>query len=128
MSLVLVVDDEEDNRYMLRMLLEGHGYNVAEASQGAEALQCAERALPDLIIADLMMPVVDGFALLRQCKSDERLRRIPFIVYTATYTGPKDERLALDLGADAFIIKPAEPDAFMECITSVLAKAKRGEL
>ncbi|MBF0476379.1 MAG: response regulator [Deltaproteobacteria bacterium] len=125
---VLIVDDNPNNLYLLRALLQGHGYVVDEARHGAEALTKAREALPDLIISDLLMPVMDGYTLLRLWKADERLKTIPFVVYTATYTEPKDERLALDLGADAFMIKPVEPEQFRAFIQEVLAKKAGGEL
>ena len=120
MTRVLVVDDMEENCYLLRALLEGFGYEVETACQGAEALALARLRPPDLVVSDLLMPIMDGYTLLRRWKSDERLRRAPFIVYTATYTEPKDEQLALDLGADAFIVKPAEPEAFIARLQDVL--------
>ena len=113
MSRVLIVDDKEENRYLLRVLLEGHGWQVDEATQGEEALGIARTQTPDLIISDLLMPVMDGYTLLRIWKSDPQLAVTPFVVYTATYTEPSDERLARDLGADAFIIKPTEPEQFL---------------
>ncbi len=67
------------------------------------------------------MPVMDGYTLLRFWKADAHLKHVPFIVYTATYTAPEDERLALSLGADAFILKPAEPDDFLAQIRRVEA-------
>ena len=114
--------------YLLRAILTGNGCEVEEAQHGAEALVKARQSPPHLIITDLLMPVMDGYTLLRYWKSDERLRQIPFVVYTATYTEPKDERLALSLGADAFIIKPAEPEPFMALIQEVLAKGEKGLL
>lgn len=128
MTRVLIVDDKPENLYLLRALLQGHGCEVDEARHGAEALVKAHQAPPNLIISDLLMPVMDGYTLLRHWKADERLKHIPFVVYTATYTEPKDERLALDLGADVFIIKPAEPEPFMARIQEVLAKKERHEL
>ena len=128
MPRVLVVDDHASNRYLLRTLLEGHAYVVDEAVHGAEALIRARQHPPDLIISDLLMPVLDGYALLRHWRNDEHLRRIPFLVYTATYTEPREERLAMALGADAFIIKPAEPEVLMARIRHVLAAKERGEL
>jgi two-component system cell cycle sensor histidine kinase/response regulator CckA len=128
MTRALIVDDNVANLYLLRALLQGHGYIVEEACNGAEALTRAQQNPPDLTISDLLMPVMDGYTLLRHWKADERLKEIPFVVYTATYTEPRDERLALALGADAFIIKPAEPEPFMAAIHNVLMKEKRGEL
>lgn len=125
MSLVLIVDDKPENLYLLRVLLQGHGYQVEEARDGAQALQRARQQLPALIVSDLLMPVMDGYTLLRQCKADPTLCSVPFVVYTATYTEPRDERLALDLGADAFVVKPAEPGDFMARVEAVLDATAR---
>src|SRR5690606_13104872 len=103
MTHALIVDDNADNIYLLRSLLQGYGYTVDEARDGQEALFKARDHTPDLTVSDLMMPVMDGYSLLREWRADAQLRTIPFIVYTATYTDPKDERLAMDLGADAFL-------------------------
>jgi two-component system, cell cycle sensor histidine kinase and response regulator CckA len=116
MNKILVVDDNQQNLYMLQVLLSANGFQVEQASNGAEALEYARRALPDMIVSDILMPVMDGYALCRTWKEDERLKNIPFIFYTATYTEPKDEEFALKLGADRFIIKPAEPDKFLAII------------
>jgi PAS domain S-box-containing protein len=126
MKRLLVVDDDEENLYLLRMLLEGQGFAVDLANNGAEALEKARQDPPDLIVSDILMPVMDGFALCRQWKADDCLSRVPFVFYTATYTDRRDEQLALDLGADAFIIKPAEPENFMAEILAVLARAEAG--
>ena len=128
MKRVLIVDDNEANLYLLRALLHGHGYAVDQARHGAGALAAARANPPDLTVSDLLMPVMDGYTLLRHWRADESLMPIPFVVYTATYTEPKDERLAMALGADAFIIKPAEPDVLMDRIREVLTKRERGEL
>jgi diguanylate cyclase (GGDEF)-like protein/PAS domain S-box-containing protein len=125
MKRVLIVDDREDNRYLLRALMQGHGFEVDEAEHGEQALSLARAQAPDLIISDLLMPVMDGYTLLRQWKVDDTLRRIPFMVYTATYTQAKDMQLALDMGADAFLIKPAEPDVFMSRVDEVLYAASQ---
>lgn len=122
MKRVLIVDDHETNIYYLQSLMEGHGWQVMTARHGAEALVLARQTHPDLLISDLLMPVMDGYTLLRHWKADERLNRVPFIVYTATYTEAEDERLALSLGADAFILKPTEPDDFLSRIEVVQNK------
>lgn len=112
---------------MLRILLEAHGYEVDDARNGAEAIDKARKAPPDLIISDLLMPVMDGYTLLRTWNTDERLKHIPFVVYTATYVNSGDEKLAHDLGAARFIVKPTEPQAFISQIREVVEAEKRGE-
>jgi PAS domain S-box-containing protein len=128
MQRILIADDNEENLYYLQALLRSTSYEVIAARNGAEALDAALADPPELVISDLLMPVMDGFTLLRQWKADQRLNRIPFVVYTATYTDAKDEQFALDLGADAFIVKPTEPAPFLVQIREVLAKAGRGDL
>jgi len=112
----------------LQVLLEGHGYQVASAGDGAEALEVARRDPPDMIISDILMPVMDGFTLCREWKKDEGLKATPFVFYTATYTDPKDEEFALSLGAERFITKPQEPDVFMEMVQEVLENYETGRL
>ncbi len=119
MSSILVVDDNEQNLYMLQILLEGNGHSVVTAGNGADALERALESPPTLIISDILMPVMDGFALCREWQKEKRLQSIPFVFYTATYTGPQDEKLALDLGAARFIVKPADPVIFVEIIRDV---------
>jgi CheY-like chemotaxis protein/exonuclease VII small subunit len=119
---LLVVDDHESGLYFLRVLLEGHGYGVELARNGVEALKKARENPPDLIISDILMPEMDGFTLCREWRADDRLGAIPFIFYTATYTDPRDEKLGLGLGADAFITKPAEPEDFLSAVRAVLSK------
>jgi diguanylate cyclase (GGDEF)-like protein/PAS domain S-box-containing protein len=119
----LIVDDKEENLYYLQALLTGNGYTVQTAYDGQEALAQARRCPPDIVISDLLMPVMDGFTLLRHWKADVVLKHAPFIVYTATYGDPADERLARSLGADAFILKPAEPEIFLAKLRQVLTNA-----
>ena len=128
MTKLLIVDDNEQNLYMLQVLLEGNGYEVVTAANGTEALEKARRDPPDMIITDILMPVMDGFALCRQWKRDEHLKEIPIVFYTATYTDPKDEELALNLGAERFIIKPVEPDVFVGMLRDVIEEHKAGRL
>jgi PAS domain S-box-containing protein len=124
MSTALIVDDNQQNLYMLQVLLTANGYQVEQASNGAEALEQARRAPPNIIISDILMPVMDGFALCRSCKEDEALKNIPFVFYTATYTDSKDEDFALSLGADRFIIKPVKPDKFLALLLETLKNYK----
>jgi PAS domain S-box-containing protein len=117
---ILVVEDNEDSRVLLESLLEANGYEVECAENGKVALALATRRPPDLIISDILMPEMDGYVLCRAVKADEQLRAIPFVFYTATYTDPRDEKLAMDLGASRFIVKPMEMDAFLIEIKTLL--------
>jgi putative nucleotidyltransferase with HDIG domain len=128
MNKVLIVDDQEQNLYLLKALLRGNGYQVFEAAHGAEALALARTNPPDVIISDILMPVMDGFSLCQEWKKDEGLKDIPFVFYTATYTDPRDEQLALSLGAARFIVKPVETEEFIAILRQLLREAEDGVL
>ncbi len=119
---ILSVDDKAENLYMLEALLRGHGHEVDSASHGLAALRLAQAKSYDLIISDILMPRMDGFQLCREMKKNDRLRNIPFIFYTATYTDPRDADFALSLGADRFLVKPLEPEAFIKEVNEVVAQ------
>jgi PAS domain S-box-containing protein len=121
---VLIADDSSDNLYILKRLLEEEGLDVITAENGKDALNEALADPPDMIISDILMPVMDGYAFCRDCKSDEQLKHIPFVFYTATYTEPKDEKFALDLGAERFILKPQDPDILMGMVKELLEEKR----
>ena len=128
MNKVLIVDDQEQNLYLLKTMLSGNGYQVLEAGNGAEALALARTGPPDVIISDILMPVMDGFSLCQEWKKDTGLRDIPFVFYTATYTDPKDEEFALSLGAARFMVKPVETDEFISMLKQLLREVESGTL
>ena len=120
MASILIVDDNRQNLYLLETVLHAHKHDVVSAFNGAEALALARARPPDLVISDILMPVMDGFELCRQWKQDGRLGRIPFIFYTATYVDRENKQFALGLGADRFAVKPQEPDVLAGIVREVL--------
>jgi PAS domain S-box-containing protein/putative nucleotidyltransferase with HDIG domain len=127
---VLVVDDRTDNRYFFETLLKGQGYDAVGAVNGAEALEKLAKDSFDLVISDIMMPVMDGFHLLQECKNNPKLRKIPFIFITGVYMDQEDEELALKLGVRAFLRKPVEPADLIQTVATAIsskpAPARRG--
>jgi len=117
---VLIVEDNEPSRYLLKALLEGSGYRVTQAANGIEALAAARLEPPDIVVSDALMPQMDGFDLCRAWMQDEKLRVIPFVFYSATYTSPEDAQLALSLGAVRYLIKPVKPQQFLATLQTVL--------
>lgn len=125
---ILIVDDNKDNILFLETVLKKEGYEVISATNGEEALEKLKTTRVDMIISDILMPRMDGFALCRKVKKDENLKDTPFIFYTATYTDDKDEELAFKLGADKFIRKPKEPDELIRVMQEVIKDAKKGKM
>ncbi|HEU4367719.1 MAG TPA: response regulator [Methylomirabilota bacterium] len=117
---ILVVDDHEDNRRILRDLLGSAGYEVLEATTGEEAVARAEAAVPDLILMDIQLPGIDGYEATRRIKANEALRRIPLIVVTS-YALSGDDAKALAAGADAYVAKPFSPRALLAKVRQSLA-------
>jgi putative nucleotidyltransferase with HDIG domain len=128
MRRVIVVDDVKQNRYLLQKILEGYNYTVETAKDGVEALEIARKKLPDMIITDALMPRMDGFQLCRELKRDEALKDIPVLFYSATYTDKKSRKLALDIGAVKYIVKPLEPDVFVKIVNKVWGEYNKGKL
>jgi CheY-like chemotaxis protein len=119
--LVLVVDDFDDNRSMYAVYLTYSGYDVLEAADGREAVETAGIKMPDLIVMDLSLPVMDGWEATRRLKANERTRHIPIIVLTghAVAGQARDARKA---GADAFLAKPCLPEMLVEKVQELLQR------
>ena len=109
MSLILVVDDEEDLRLLLCTLLEEAGYKTLSAADGGEAFAMAQEHQPDLITLDLAMPTVDGYQTFELLQADEATESIPVIMITA-HGMAHDRARAMNIGVRDFISKPYEPD------------------
>ncbi|KQC11991.1 MAG: hypothetical protein APR54_10185 [Candidatus Cloacimonas sp. SDB] len=123
---ILIVEDKQDARYFLELLLKSKGYAVFTANNGKEALEVLKKQNIQLIISDILMPEMDGFKFCQQVKKDEKLKNIGFIFYTATYVDKKDEEFGLSLGADLFLKKPLEPDIFLAEIEKMISKIQEG--
>jgi CheY-like chemotaxis protein len=119
---ILIVDDNEENRYMLDALLKGEGYETLIAHDGLEALELLKSPGADLVVSDILMPKMDGFQLCSAVRADACLRATPFVIYTATYVSDKDRAFALKLGADRFLVKPDDIEDLGRTIREVLAK------
>src|SRR5260221_4943357 len=109
---ILVVEDQEDNRRILRDLLTSAGYEIIQAENGEEALAAAARERPDLILMDIQLPVLDGYEATRRIKADPALRAIPVIVVTS-YGFSGDENKARAAGCAAYVTKPFSPRALL---------------
>jgi signal transduction histidine kinase len=122
---ILIVDDIETNRKLLRVNLESEGIETVEASDGVEALLALEHQKADAIISDILMPHMDGYVLCQKVRKDSRFEDLPFIFYTSTYTSPGDEKLALDCGADRYIKKPAQVGVIVKAIHELIDPERR---
>jgi len=121
MTHVLIVEDREADRKLLKMLLERNGYRVTTAGDGVEALAAARRDPPDAVVSDVLMPNMDGFVLCQAWMQDAELKTIPFIFYTANLTSRQDASVAMTLGSVRYLIKPLEGDVFLRELRTVLA-------
>jgi two-component system, cell cycle response regulator DivK len=109
---ILVVEDQEDNRRILRDLLAHAGFEVIEVGDGEKALPAAAAHRPDVILMDVQLPLLDGYEATRRIKADPALRHIPIIVVTS-YALSGDEAEARAAGCDAYVAKPFSPRALL---------------
>jgi two-component system, cell cycle response regulator DivK len=105
---ILVIEDQEDNRRILRYLLKSGDYEVLEALTGEDGVALAERECPDLILMDIQLPGLDGYEATRRIKGNPALRHIPIIVVTS-YALSGDDVKAFEAGCDAYVTKPFSP-------------------
>ena len=105
---ILVVEDQVDNRQILRDLLTSAGFDLVEAENGKEAIAFAQASRPDLILMDIQLPILDGYEATRRLKADADLKSIPIIVVTS-YALSGDEQKARVAGCDDYVAKPFSP-------------------
>ncbi|MBI1774227.1 MAG: response regulator [Proteobacteria bacterium] len=116
---ILVVEDQEDNRQILRDLLGSVGYEMIEVGDGEAAVKIAATERPDLILMDIQLPIMDGYEATRRIKADPALRAIPIIVVTS-YALSGDEEKARAAGCDAYVAKPYSPRQLLAKIREYL--------
>ena len=124
MATILIVDDRAPNRQFLMTLLGYSGHHLLDAEDGAQALEIARREHPDLIITDILMPVMDGYEFARQLRaeSESDFGSTPIIFYTATYQAREARALAKAAGVQYVLTKPAEPQAILDMVDTALGK------
>jgi CheY-like chemotaxis protein len=115
MTRVLVIDDERAILDVVRSILEWNGYEVLAADDGSRGFATAQRRSPDLIILDLMMPVMDGFAVLEALRDHERTAHVPVLVLTAVQNAEVEDRCT-ELGATAYLRKPFDPEQLLAAV------------
>lgn len=120
MSTILIAFERESEQSALETLLSGRGHRVVKSSNGLAALDSARREPPQAIVSDIVLPRMDGFALCRKWKQDERLQGIPFLFYTRRHDDPKYERFALELGAERFLARSMPPEQLLTALDELL--------
>jgi PAS domain S-box-containing protein len=126
-STILISYERESEQTMLEQLLVSHGHQVVRSASGFEALDIARRQPPQLVVADILLPRMDGFALCRKWKQDEQLQAVPFVFYTRQQNDPKYERYAREVGAERFLARVA-PESLLDAVEELLRNpARKGE-
>jgi two-component system cell cycle response regulator DivK len=116
---ILVIEDQEDNRQIVRDLVTASGYELIEATTGEEGLEVASRERPDLILMDIQLPGIDGYEVTRRIKANPKLRKIPIIAVTS-YALSGDDKKAFAAGCDSYVTKPYSPRLLLAKIREYL--------
>lgn len=122
---VLVIEDNEQNLYLARFLLEARGHRVSEARSGLEGIAAARAAAPDMILLDIQLPGMDGYAVARILRADPTLDAVPIVAVTS-YAMNGDRVRALASGCDGYIEKPINPDSFAAQVEAASAAGRKG--
>lgn len=119
---ILYIEDNEQNLYLVTFILEKHGYEVHAAMDGQAGIESAARVLPDLILLDIQLPQMDGYAVARQLRTNAALAGVPIVAVTS-YAMAGDREKALAAGCNGYIEKPINPDTFMAQVEMHLPSA-----
>jgi CheY-like chemotaxis protein len=118
---ILVVEDNEANRILMRQILKYHGYEVLEAADGVSGLAMAREHMPDLILLDLQMPVMGGFAVIRELRKTPELSKLKVIAVTS-FAMKGDREKALEAGFDEYVTKPIDTRKFVEIVKNIIPR------
>jgi CheY-like chemotaxis protein len=118
---ILIADDYEDNRELLRLILEAAGYHVREACNGRECVSMAQMSVPDLLLIDLSMPVLDGWGALAELRADARTQNVPCIAVTA-FSDAHRSRPSATEDFNAYITKPFKSKELLDTIARLLGE------
>lgn len=118
---ILVVEDNEQNRILMRQILTHHGYEVLEATDGLMGLDMARAHMPDLILLDIQMPVMNGFAVIYELRNNPEFKKIKMIAVTS-FAMKGDRERALQAGFDEYVTKPIDTRKFPELVRQVLSR------
>jgi len=124
---VLLIEDNEQNRYLARFLLETHGYAVISAGDGPQGIELAGRIAPQLILLDIQLPTMDGYAVARELRANPALRNIPIVAVTS-YAMTGDREKAIAAGCNGYVEKPINPETFVAEIARYLGEAPKENL
>jgi two-component system cell cycle response regulator DivK len=116
---ILLIEDNEQNRYLVKFLLERHGYEVVAVPDGARGIEAAQAMMPALILLDIQLPIMDGYAVARALRAIEALRDIPIVAVTS-YAMLGDREKSLESGCTGYIEKPIDPATFVAEVEQAL--------
>lgn len=123
---ILLIEDNEQNLYLATFLLEQSGFKVISARRGPEGVELATRVQPDLILLDIQLPQMDGYAVARKLRQHLSLKEVPIVAVTS-YAMVGDKERALEAGCTGYIEKPINPDTFMDEIEKYIKARPAGE-
>jgi two-component system cell cycle response regulator DivK len=124
---ILLIEDNEQNRYLTTYLLEKHGFEVVCAENGRLGIELASQQSFDLILLDIQLPIMDGYSVARELRLDRDLKTIPIVAVTS-YAMAGDRERILAAGCDGYLEKPINPDTFVEDIRRHLSRSKGQEI
>ena len=125
-STILLIEDNEQNRYLLTFLLEKSGYRVLSVADGPGGIEVARTFVPALILLDIQLPTMDGYAVARALRQNDALERIHIVAVTS-YAMPGDREKAIEAGCTGYIEKPIDPETFVAELELVLARPPGGD-